>query len=394
MDMRRNATILLTLAVLLGACTAAAEESPGDGRLVILDETGNVVTMAPDGMDIVTLANDGGGGVTYFQPIWSPDGSSISVTRSDAGTFSIEIIDAETGERTSTATDSNSFYQYWSPDGSKLASLSVSGPGALGLDVLDLGASNGPIRLAEGQPLYFSWSPDSSEIVAHIGTEPLEILLSEDPTTEFGPSGDFSAPQWTEAGIVYIGVASRRQHLMTTKAGGVTNVVASVPGGAYFTASPDGQRIAVLAAPRDDVGQSVFAQQAPVLPAGRLSVVDADDGSFVEVDAGVVVAFLWDPTGERLLVLEVVDGGAFFWRVWEDGESQVFAEFTPSPELLRDLVPFFDQYAQSMTLWSPDGDAFVFPGAVGGEPGIWRQDLSSGSPARVSGGTWVAWSHP
>jgi Tol biopolymer transport system component len=60
---------------------------------------------------------------------------------------------------------------------------------------------------------------------------------------------------------------------------------------------------------------------------------------------------------------------------------------------LRDLVPFFDQYAQSMTLWSPDGTAFAFPAAVNGEAGIWRQDLSGGDPIRVAGGSWVAWSN-
>ena len=359
---------------------------------MILDDSGNVVTMAPDGSDPFTVAGDGGARVTYFQPIWSPDGSSVSVTRSDAGTFSIEIFHVDSGEQSSTVTNSNSFYQYWSPDGSRLASLSVAGPGVLGLDVLDVGGSGAPVRLAEGQPLYFSWSPNSSGIVAHIGTAPLEVLPPEGTNPGFGPSGDFSAPHWTEGGIVHIGVTSRRQQLVRTTADGGTDVVASVLGGAIFTASPDGQRIAILPAPRDDVGQSVSAQQAPVLPAGRLSVVDADDGGVVEVDAGVVAAFSWDPTGERLLVLEVAEGGEFFWRVWEGGESQTFAKFIPSPGFLRDFVPFFDQYAQSMTLWSPDGGTFAFPGSVGGESGIWRQELSEQNPVRVSGGNWVAWS--
>jgi Tol biopolymer transport system component len=392
MAMLRNAIIVATLAVLSGGCIAGTGEALSDGRLVILDDAGNVITMAPDGTDIVTLADDGGGRVTYFQPIWSPDGSRVSVTRSDAGTFSIEIFNVDSGEKESKGTDLNSFYQYWSPDGSKLASLSVSDPGELGLDVFTVGDSDAPTRLAEGQPLYFSWSPESSEIVAHIGTATLEILLPADATPEFGASGDYSAPQWTEEGIVHIGIASRRQQLMRTTADGDTELIASVLGGAIFTATPDGQHIAVLPAASDDVVQSVAAQQAPVLTAGRLFVVDADDGGFAEVDSGVVAAFSWDPTGERLLVLEVVDSGGFRWRVWEEGESQTFAEFIPSSGFLRDLVPFFDQYAQSMTLWSPDGTAFAYPGVLDGEAGIWRQDLSGGNPTRVSGGSWVVWS--
>lgn len=380
------------LSALFGACSVNTEGAPGGGRLVVLDDLGNVVTMAPDGTNIVTLLADGGGRVTYFQPIWSPDGSMVSVTRSDAGTSSIEIIDVDTGDQTSTVTDVNSFYQYWSPDGSQLASLSATGPGELGLDLLTIGAADVPSRLAEGQPLYFSWSPESSELVAHIGDAPLEILLSEGPPPEFGVSGNFSAPQWTEGGILHIGITSRRQQLMRTTADGGTELLASVLGGAIFTATPDGQRIAVLPVESDDVGLSVVAQQAPILPGGRLVVVDSGEGGFVEIDGGVGVAFFWDPTGERLLVLEVADNGGFRWRVWEDGESQTFPEFVPSPGFLRDLIPFFDQYAQSMTLWSPDGTAFAYPGVLDGEAGIWRQDLSESSPMRVSDGSWIAWS--
>ncbi|MGB5731234.1 MAG: hypothetical protein WBN24_06460 [Acidimicrobiia bacterium] len=391
--MFRFGIIVAALAVLVGACSANAEIAPGDGRLLILDDTGNVVTMAPDGTDIVAVVDDGGGRVTYFQPIWSPDGSHISVTRSEAGTFSIEVIDVTTGERESTVTDSNSFYQSWSPDGSQLASLSATGPGELGLDLLTVGAAGVPTRLAEGQPLYFSWSPESTELVAHIGDAPLEVLLPEGTAPEFGASGDFSAPQWIEDGILHIGITSRRQQLMRTTADSGTEVFASVLGGAIFTATPDGERIAILPAESDDVGLSVDAQQAPVLPGGQLVVVDSGDGGFVVVDAGVVAAFSWDPTGERLLVLEVADSGGFRWRVWDGGESQTFPEFIPSPGFLRDLVPFFDQYAQSMTLWSPDGTAFAFPAAVNGEAGIWRQDLSGGDPIRVAGGSWVAWSN-
>ena len=392
MAMFRNAIIVVAVAVLVGACSTNGEAPLGEGRLVILDDIGNVVTMESDGTNVVAAADDGGDRVTYFQPIWSPDGSRISVTRSEAGTSSIEIIDLETTDRTSTVTGSNSFYQYWSPDGSKLASLSVTGPGVLGLDVFTIGDMGNPARVGEGQPLYFSWSPDSSEAVAHIGDAPLEILFAEDTPPEFGAPGDFSAPQWTEAGIVHVAVVSRRQQLTLTQSDTEAELVASVLSGAIFTAIPDGQRIAVLPVSGDDVGLSVSAQQAPTLPGGRLAVVDTNDGSYDEVETAVVTAFSWDPTGQRLLVLEVTDAGAFRWRVWEDRESQTFPEFIPSPGFLRDFVPFFDQYAQSMTLWSPDGTAFAYPGAVGGVDGIWRQDLSGGDPVRVAGGTWVAWS--
>jgi len=79
------------------------------------------------------------------------------------------------------------------------------------------------------------------------------------------------------------------------------------------------------------------------------------------------------------------------WRVWEDGAVSEYASFTPDPQWFARFVPFFDQYAQSMTLWSPEGDAFAFPGAIGGETGVWVQYLDQEVPVRVSSGSWVAW---
>ena len=55
--MHRSVTILLALATLFGACSSGADEAPGDGRLVIIDDTGNVVTAAPNGTDAVSVAD-------------------------------------------------------------------------------------------------------------------------------------------------------------------------------------------------------------------------------------------------------------------------------------------------------------------------------------------------
>jgi Tol biopolymer transport system component len=55
-------------------------------------------------------------------------------------------------------------------------------------------------------------------------------------------------------------------------------------------------------------------------------------------------------------------------------------------------LPFFDQYAQSMTLWSPDGEAFAYPAMTGGIPGIWIQDIDGTDPIRLTDGSWVSWS--
>jgi hypothetical protein len=88
-------------------------------------------------------------------------------------------------------------------------------------------------------------------------------------------------------------------------------------------------------------------------------------------------------TGERDLSIE--------WSVWEENLTG-YGSFVPSPSFIQNLVPFFDQYAQSWTPWSPDGAAFAYPAAVGGTPGIWVQDIAGGNPTRIADGSWVSWS--
>ena len=106
-----------------------------------------------------------------------------------------------------------------------------------------------------------------------------------------------------------------------------------------------------------------------------------------------VVAFWWSPDGRSLLVLEVAEEGfpMLAWSVWEDGSMTGPTEFEPDPTFVRDLLPFFDQYAQSMSLWAPDGTAFAFPGRIGDEAGIWVHPVD-GTPELIEEGTWVAWS--
>ena len=64
--------------------------------------------------------------------------------------------------------------------------------------------------------------------------------------------------------------------------------------------------------------------------------------------------------------------------------------FVPSPTFLRDYLPFFDQYAQTITPWAPDGSAFAYAGLHEGESGIWVQPLA-GRRRLIGDGAFVTW---
>jgi len=68
--------------------------------------------------------------------------------------------------------------------------------------------------------------------------------------------------------------------------------------------------------------------------------------------------------------------------------------FVPSLSLLQDTTPFFSQYAQSWSMWSPDGAAFAFPVDLPGSPNtiLVQPSAPDARPYAIGHGTFVAWS--
>jgi hypothetical protein len=170
--------------------------------------------------------------------------------------------------------------------------------------------------------------------------------------------------------------------------GSAAEVLATTEGFLHFVVSPDGERVAFRAAdveaPAVTVG--LRAQQA----SGELVVVEVATGEPTVVDTGNPLAFLWSPDSTKLLFLSTAQLG-FTWRVWEGGEVTTYDTFTPSRTFGRDYLPFFDQFAHSIELWSPDSGSFVYAGrrGVGDISQVWLQPLDG--PARaVTPGVFAA----
>jgi Tol biopolymer transport system component len=80
--------------------------------------------------------------------------------------------------------------------------------------------------------------------------------------------------------------------------------------------------------------------------------------------------------------------------VWSGDHVTTSAAYEPSQTFGQQYLPFFDQYAQALTPWAPDGSAFAFAGVVGGSAGVYVQQVDGGAPTRVSDGEFVLWSPP
>jgi Tol biopolymer transport system component len=108
--------------------------------------------------------------------------------------------------------------------------------------------------------------------------------------------------------------------------------------------------------------------------------------------------FYWSPDGSKLLYATLEDGTGgpwLHWNVWDGQKTVTFGRFQPSAEFATNYIPFFTQYAQSMTPWAPDGSAFAYPGNdEAGHTGIWVQPAqdSTVDPTLVATGDVVTWS--
>ena len=399
----RRAAALVAIVALTASCTGSAAEGPsgalpslstfphpisGD-RLLVLKDDGSIVTIGPDGGASIPLVPSRGIDVETRQPVWSPDGRSVAwaeLEMTDQGASSRVVASAPDGSsRTEFPVETGTFFLQWDPTSSRIAYLG-NFQGAIGMGVAGRGPDGDPVAttLGVGQPFYLSWSPEGKQLLIHVGSKTLGTLDLERHLVPIGDSpGIFQAPVWLADGrMVYATTVGDRQSLVV-RDGNEAKELVTFEGSIEFVASPDGDRIAY----RVDDGSGL----------GGVDVVDIRSARSRAVTDAPTSAFQWSPDGRRLLLMTMADGDdptVHRWEVW-DGKvaTPIGPTFLPSPTFWRDYVPFYGQFAQSMTLWSPDGTSFAFAGLIGDRAGIWVQDLAAEEPAFVlNGGSVVAWS--
>lgn len=358
------------------------------GRLVILDETGNVVVVEPDGSDRMALTDDAGQLAAYVQPIWSPGADRVAFAQFDAEGFGVRVELLDGGDPSVTPTVQLPFYMFWSPSGETIAALR-NGSNGLSLEMIDVAGQTASV-LSSGAPFYFSWEPRGDRLVSHVGEDRFETLDPVGARADIGETDPgYLAPQWTPAGIVHVADGN----LVIQEVGGDPVPIAGVGEFTTFVADPRGAKVALQVLGDGGAVSVALRQVADVLP-NRLVVVDVETGEVQSVAPTPAIGFFWSPDGESLLYLTPApDDDGLEVNVWStDGSSVEHGTLVPSEILATDLIPFFPQYAQSMSFWSPDSRAFALPGAVDGEDGIWVYEVAGGSPKRLTDGTWVAWS--
>ena len=377
-----------------------AEGVDPSNRLLIQGVDGNLFTIRPDGTERVALTNDATSFRQYLQPTWSPTGQKIAWAeidnRSGTLTSALTVTQFDGLSREHFDTPYAPFYLQWSPDESHVAFLSNwlnlnQSTATIALRLVDLNATEDRIRtLVEGQPLYLAWSPAADRLLIHIDNDRLEYWdTAGDGEALTQTFADFPAPQWSEDGtqLLYArGLPGAQQLILADMDGNLTQEITDYEQQISFNLNPNGDRVAYAITPAN----------AATAAFGPLYVVELERNRTRELSTDPVMAFFWSPDGTKLAYLKVDNSAEVVrlrWHVWDGTSSKSFAPFVPTRAFLQGYIAFFDQYARSMTLWSPDSSAFVYA-AVDETFGnnIWVQRLDQDEPERVSRGVYVAWS--
>lgn len=415
------------LAILLAACAPGDFQVPqspalrflekksgliafigNDGNLYITDQSGN--SPKPITEDI---NEENSSRVLYQLPTWSQDGSQLAFVRleqTDASALTSQLlvanVDDDSVKSVYASESEHPFYLNWSPDNQNIGALTTTAiPQMLALQNIPADGEGRKI-LDTGSPFYWSWAPDGGSMIVHkngpaierasqlaflkLDSEVIEYVLDEEPAS-------FQAPAWAPDGsfilLTTLTEDGSQQLVLTDAQGGVQKTITDFDINVAFAWAADSEQYAYIAGTRE--------LQNGVI--GPLHVSDIHGREEIVVDESVI-AFFWSPDGQEIAYLlpvvvtsEDSTEEVFYLELHildvASGESRLIASFQPTEEFFS-LVPYMDQYHQSVTLWSPDSNNIVLAFLTAdGVPAIAIVPSSGVTQPRVlAEGVFATWS--
>lgn len=408
-------------------------------RIAFVGNDFNIYVADPTNGTTLALTKDGGPDHVYNFPTWSPDNHRLAFveytfqdgTPKEGALYTI----SPAGEKLTPlykTPENFPFYLYWSPDSQLVSFLANKDSQNIALRLARADQADSMQEVDTGAPFYWAWSPDSSQMFTHVGgtrasnnEARLAMLAPKENETrhplEAAP-GEFQAPQWSSTGsILYSTEAGSEQAIALSDAlGKETKKLVSYSGRASFALAPDGKQVAYI-----------LTEESTRLPhLGPVRVIDASGENIRVVSQDPALAFLWSPDSSKLayVTVTIVQNQSNFnfdllspiaatkpekfpgsprvaqgsaqslqlnWRVWDRAAdtSRTLATFVPTTSFLS-ILPYFDQYANSSTFWSPDSQSFVYTARETEDTGaVFVADAAGTNPPRKVGDGLIAfWS--
>jgi TolB protein len=421
--------LLMNLVLILasGRSIHAQENDRFAGMLAFVGADGNVYLLDAPGTNPVALTSDATrGSRIYSWPTWSNDGrlaffSQEIAQRGAQTSILLKVFIAPSGSMAPAPvyeSESETFtYAFWAPahcpDSESCRDLAVLTTTPGGLSVVRIRDGSPAVSaqtIGTGSPFYYSYSPDARRMIWQRFGNRLELYdTASEAIIERLPDtvGFFQAPMWSPVDnrLLFSIISDRNEHDLVIADGSERQVVAADQRGVLsFAWSPDGRYVAYK------------------LDFGPLIIVDSRDGHEISRSPqSTVLAFFWSPDARRIayLTLQANENGiqanlpvpgiraaparqdtplTLQWSVTDltTGASWTYRQgFLPTQEMVY-YIRFFDQFAQSHQLWSPDS-RFLAYGAFSadGVPTILLLDTSdvAARPETLVEGSMAIWSY-
>ncbi|MFW5940977.1 MAG: TolB family protein [Chloroflexota bacterium] len=407
--------------------TADSLQRPGEalpGRIVFIDGRGQIGTIDSAGENQRQVT---AGPRLFLFPAWSPAGASIAAIGAEQGGSGVfTFADEEQAEAQELYFDGERapIYLYWSPDGRQVSFIAQHENG-LGLFLAAAQTSAESRLLASGQPLYWDWAGGGRHILVHSGSsgpqarlELFDVAQIEEQTEgeNLTTPGFFQAPGFSQDGryIAYAEVDDEQSRWLVVQewdSGEGQRVEHS--GAVAFGWSPVEEQLAFIS-------PDLAADEEPFSFHGPLRLMDAATGAVRVLSEDRVIAFFWSPDGEAIAYLTVTRGSGeqiagargellpvsraaqpiqqeFRFTLWlaqiSSGQVRRLIDFRPGSLFVTQFLPFFDQYALSHRIWSPDSTALLLPVVEEGQSRIYVIARDGEAFWPIVEGQIAFWSH-
>lgn len=410
---------LLFLAVtLVSTSIAVGQDDPSvpPGQIAFVGGDRNIYRIDMQSNTIIALTQDASETRSYGLPIWSRDNRLAYILQDvSSGTKTTTVLVSRDDMTTTVAytTQSDGFtYAYWSPENCTVSkdcrdlAILTNNP----IDRLfsvrlirDSNAGQSVTLAGRGSPFYFSWSPDGSRMIWQRDNQRLDIYDVNTAITQPLPFivGLFQSPAWSPIDDRWLIATAGEDVSKTTIAiasdASTRPLAQDVTGPVALNWSPDGNHIAYTDG------------------AGNMVVLNSVTGA-VEARSPVsgIYAFFWSPNSQLIayVTLGTLPGAVtadsdprwavlapteptIAWSVLDiqHGANRRFGSFSPTPEMIY-MLRFFDQFAQSHRVWSPDSHYLVYSEIGTSGPSISILDIMHEAtvPLSIAVGYFGVWS--
>ena len=423
---------LLVGALLLAACgSVRLPQSPllaqferKSGLIVFVGLDGNIYTMNQGGEDIVPITEDAteaganGEANAYYYPVWARDGKKLAYVgfhQAAEGTFETALYtvdnDGSNNAQVHSSEQSAPFYLYWGPNGERISFLSSGGQsGGMQMQLVSVDGDSEAVVVDRAQPFYWAWLPDGKSLLGHTGgaseVNPngasmwrYDVDSRQTEALRLEPSF-FQAPSISADG-------EKLAAAVVGRSGDAVLIVSNLDGSSQTELTEIDERVAFDWSPKGERLAYISGRSATMGVVGQLKVFDLrnlESPKEIETETEEAIAFFWAPDGDRIAyfapgIIENDSGdNVLVFQIYvlnaRNGDSELIGTIQPPEAFLSQIIPFYDQYQRSATIWSPDGRNLVINAQTGNNrPGIFILPADGSlEPRFVEHGTMAFWS--